>query len=265
MRAALLAAGLRLPAVGRRTSSSSATDPAARPARGAGPRRPPLRGRRSASRFACRPRTTGSSPRSGAAPAPASARSALVVRTTAETALRISLDLDGRGRARVATGDRLPRPPAHAARLPRRARPRAARRRRPRRRRAPHGRGRPGRARRRRSAGALDGRVGVTRYGSATVPMDEARATAAVDLVRRPHAEIALAFRGDRVGGLALHAAPARARAVRDAGRPDPPRRGAPARTTTTSPRRRSRRSAARCARRARATAPPTGSTKGTL
>ena len=51
---------------------------------------------------------------------------------------------------------------------------------------------------------ALDGRAGVTRYGSATVPMDEARATAAVDLVRRPHAEVALAFTGDRVGGLAL-------------------------------------------------------------
>ena len=52
---------------------------------------------------------------------------------------------------------------------------------------------------------ALDGRVGrCKRYGSATVPMDEARATAAVDLVRRPHAEIALAFRGDRVGGLAM-------------------------------------------------------------
>ena len=34
--------------------------------------------------------------------------------------------------------------------------------------------------------------------------MDEARASAAIDLVRRPHAEVALAFRGDRVGGLAL-------------------------------------------------------------
>ena len=34
--------------------------------------------------------------------------------------------------------------------------------------------------------------------------MDEARATAAVDLVRRPHAEVALAFAGDRVGGLPL-------------------------------------------------------------
>jgi imidazoleglycerol-phosphate dehydratase len=51
---------------------------------------------------------------------------------------------------------------------------------------------------------ALDGRAGVHRYGSATVPMDEARATAAIDLVRRPHAEVALAFAGDRVGGLPL-------------------------------------------------------------
>jgi imidazoleglycerol phosphate dehydratase HisB len=34
--------------------------------------------------------------------------------------------------------------------------------------------------------------------------MDEARASAAVDLVRRPHAEVSLAFGGDRVGGLAL-------------------------------------------------------------
>ena len=30
--------------------------------------------------------------------------------------------------------------------------------------------------------------------------MDESRATAAVDLVRRPHAEVSLAFGGDRVG-----------------------------------------------------------------
>ena len=65
-------------------------------------------------------------------------RSAYVARTSTETALRLSLDLDGQGRARVATGHRLPRPPAHALRLPRRLRSRAARRRRPRRRRAPH-------------------------------------------------------------------------------------------------------------------------------
>ena len=42
---------------------------------------------------------------------------------------------------------------------------------------------------------ALGTRAGVARYGSATVPMDEARASAAVDLVRRPHAEIALVVR----------------------------------------------------------------------
>jgi imidazoleglycerol phosphate dehydratase HisB len=34
--------------------------------------------------------------------------------------------------------------------------------------------------------------------------MDEARATAAVDLVRRPHAEVALSFGADRVGTLAV-------------------------------------------------------------
>ena len=51
---------------------------------------------------------------------------------------------------------------------------------------------------------ALGAREGVTRYGSAVLPMDEARATAAVDLVRRPHAEIALRFAGERVGALAV-------------------------------------------------------------
>jgi histidinol-phosphate aminotransferase len=138
----------------------------------------------------------------GAAPAPAASRSALLVRTTAETALRVSVDLDGRGRARIATGigflDHL------LALL------------------AFHG----GLDLELLAGGdldvdehhtvedvlaalgsaigeALDGRAGVSRYGSATIPMDEARATAAVDLVRRPHAEVALAFGGDRVGGLA--------------------------------------------------------------
>lgn len=51
---------------------------------------------------------------------------------------------------------------------------------------------------------ALGSREGVARYGSAVVPMDEARALAAVDLVRRPHAEISLAFGEGRVGGLAV-------------------------------------------------------------
>ncbi len=55
---------------------------------------------------------------------------------------------------------------------------------------------------------ALGSREGVARYGSAVVPMDEARATAAVDLVRRPHAEISLAFTGERVGGLSISLLP---------------------------------------------------------
>jgi imidazoleglycerol-phosphate dehydratase len=50
---------------------------------------------------------------------------------------------------------------------------------------------------------ALGDRAGIARYGSASVPMDEALATAAVDLVRRPHAEVALEFAGERIGGLA--------------------------------------------------------------
>ena len=143
----------------------------------------------------------------GAEPGPRGGRSATVVRTTTETALRITLDLDGSGQARVATGigfldHLLTLMSFHAgfdldclaggdldvdehhtvedvlASL--------------------------GTA----LAQALGTREGVARYGSAVVPMDEARAIAAVDLVRRPHAEIALAFTGDRVGGLALSLLP---------------------------------------------------------
>ena len=139
--------------------------------------------------------------------ASAPGRSATVTRTTTETALRITLDLDGSSRVRVATGigflDHLLTLMAfHAgfdldllaggdlavdehhtvedvlASL--------------------------GDA----LSQALGMRDGVTRYGAATVPMDEARATAAVDLVRRSHAEIQLAFSGDRVGGLALSLLP---------------------------------------------------------
>jgi imidazoleglycerol phosphate dehydratase HisB len=139
----------------------------------------------------------------GAEAAPSSVRSAAIVRTSAETSLRVSLALDGRRRARIHTGigffDHL------LAQL------------------AFHGgldldvvaggdlevddhhtvedvMAALGAAFR----DALASRDGLTRYGSATVPMDEARATAAVDLVRRPHAEVSLAFGGDRVGGLAL-------------------------------------------------------------
>jgi histidinol-phosphate aminotransferase len=137
----------------------------------------------------------------------ASGRSATVIRTTTETALRITLELDGSSRVRVATGigflDHLLTLMAFHAGFDLDL-----------------------------VAGgdldvdehhtvedvlasfgdalsqALGAHSGVARYGSATVPMDEARATAAVDLVRRPHAEIALEFTGDRVGGLVLSLLP---------------------------------------------------------
>lgn len=139
----------------------------------------------------------------GAVPAPAPPRSSFVSRVSTETALRLSLDLDGRGRGRIRTGigfldHLLALLTFHAgfdvelvaagdfevdvhhtvedvlAAL--------------------------GDA----IARALAAREGIARYGAATIPMDEARASAAVDLVRRAHAEIALRFRGDRVGGLPL-------------------------------------------------------------
>jgi histidinol-phosphate aminotransferase len=133
----------------------------------------------------------------------AAQRSALVVRTTTETALRVSLVLDGQGRARVETGvgflDHLLTLLAFHAGLDLDLQ----------------------------ASGdlhvdehhtvedvlaalgdaldqALGDRAGLVRYGSATLPMDEARGIAAVDLVRRPHAELRLAFGADRVGGLPL-------------------------------------------------------------
>ncbi len=139
----------------------------------------------------------------GLCPPPRSTREVTSVRTTTETSFRITLGLDGPGRGRVATGigflDHLLTLLAFHAGFDLEL-----------------------------AAGgdldvddhhlvedvlaglggalsqALGTREGVSRYGSAVVPMDEARATAAVDLVRRPHAEIALAFGEGRVGGLAV-------------------------------------------------------------
>ncbi len=138
---------------------------------------------------------------------PAPGREATLIRTSTETALRVTLDLDGSGRSHVVTGigflDHLLTLLAFHAGFDLAC-----------------------------IAGgdldvdehhtvedvlaafgsavqqALGTREGVARYGSAVVPMDEARATAAVDLVRRAHAEISLAFTGDRVGGLALSLLP---------------------------------------------------------
>ena len=156
----------------------------------------------------------------------AAGREATVIRTTTETALRLTLALDGDGTHPRRDRNRLPRPPAHAARLPRRLRPRARRGRRPRGRRASHASRTFTPPWAPRSREALGSREGVARYGSAVVPMDEARATAAVDLVRRPHAEIELVVRrrpGRRAGRVPARA---RARALRDRGRLHRARRG---------------------------------------
>ncbi len=116
--------------------------------------------------------------------------------------------LDGSGRSHVATGHRLPRPPADAARLPRRVRPRLRRRRRSRGRRAPHRRGRARRVRRapssRRSERARESRATARPSCRWTRPARWRRSTSSAGA----HAEISLAFTGERVGGLALSLLP---------------------------------------------------------
>lgn len=49
---------------------------------------------------------------------------------------------------------------------------------------------------------ALGDRTGIRRFGSATVPMDEALATAAIDVGGRPYAVVDLPFRAERIGAL---------------------------------------------------------------
>jgi imidazoleglycerol-phosphate dehydratase len=51
-------------------------------------------------------------------------------------------------------------------------------------------------------AEALADRAGISRFGEATVPMDEALATAVVDAGGRPYAVLDIPFRGERVGAL---------------------------------------------------------------
>ena len=53
-------------------------------------------------------------------------------------------------------------------------------------------------------AEALGDRAGIVRFGDASVPMDEAVATAIVDVGGRPYAVIDLPFRGERAGTLTL-------------------------------------------------------------
>ncbi|MDJ0664086.1 MAG: imidazoleglycerol-phosphate dehydratase HisB [Acidimicrobiia bacterium] len=57
-------------------------------------------------------------------------------------------------------------------------------------------------------ADALGDRVGIRRYGSATIPMDEAVATAVVDIGGRPYAVIDLPFTTERLGSLGTQMIP---------------------------------------------------------
>lgn len=51
-------------------------------------------------------------------------------------------------------------------------------------------------------AAALGDRAGIVRFGEASVPMDEAIATAVVDISGRPYAVLQIPFRADRIGTL---------------------------------------------------------------
>jgi imidazoleglycerol-phosphate dehydratase len=53
-------------------------------------------------------------------------------------------------------------------------------------------------------AEALGDRAGIVRFGDATIPMDEAVATAVLDVGGRPYAVVDLPFRGERAGTLSL-------------------------------------------------------------
>lgn len=50
---------------------------------------------------------------------------------------------------------------------------------------------------------ALGSRESITRFGSASVPMDEALASAAIDLVKRPYAVVDLKVRGKKIEDMA--------------------------------------------------------------
>lgn len=57
-------------------------------------------------------------------------------------------------------------------------------------------------------ASALGDRAGIARYGDATVPMDEARATAILDVGGRPYTAVEIAFHGERIGNLSTQSIP---------------------------------------------------------
>ena len=92
---------------------------------------------------------------------------------------------------------------------------------------------------------ALGDRAGIARFGEASIPMDEAIATAVVDVGGRPYAVVDLPFRGERDRCAPDPARRARARGVRPRLGHHAARCGEPAGTTITWPRPRSRRSPA--------------------
>lgn len=134
-------------------------------------------------------------------------RTASVSRTTLETDVQVTLDLDGTGEARIDTGvgffDHLLRSLAHHALIDLEVQTRgdlevddhhtvedtalAV-----------------GQA----VAEALGEREAIARFGDAAVPMDEALARAAVDAGGRPYALIDLPFRGERIGALSTQMIP---------------------------------------------------------
>ena len=57
-------------------------------------------------------------------------------------------------------------------------------------------------------SGALGDRAGITRFGDARVPMDDALASVALDLSGRPYAVLDLSFVGERVGTLSTQNIP---------------------------------------------------------
>jgi len=131
------------------------------------------------------------------------ARRATVARTTRETDVTVSLDLDGSGVAEISTGvgfcDHLLSSLAHHALFDLTIRATgdlevddhhtvedvalvlgSA------------------------LAEALGDRAGILRFGDATAPMDESVATAVVDVGGRPYAVVDLPFRGEKAGELTL-------------------------------------------------------------
>jgi len=136
-----------------------------------------------------------------------SARTATVTRTTRETSIRLTLDLDGTGKATIKTGigfldhllDALARHARfdlalicegdlqvddhHSAEDCALALGEAIDR-------------------------ALTERRGVNRFGWALVPLDEALARAVVDLSGRPFADVSLGLRREAIGGLACENIP---------------------------------------------------------